>query len=187
MGFYDNQKGVLEYEQAAKGHDGHALIQRLLQYLTPGCKLLELGMGLGKDLFLLRQHYTVVGSDQSEAFLSYFRQKHPEINVVQLDAESISIEESFHGIYSNKVLQHLTKEQLKNSLNRQAEILSPNGIALHSLWYGEHEEMHKDLLAVHYTEEIFKELTPKSLQIIESQRYTEIEKDDSIYFVLKKL
>ena len=103
-----------------------------------------------------------------------------------LDAVSMDIDRTFDGIYSNKVLIHLTEQELEASLHRQAEVLNSQGIVLHSLWYGDKpEEEFGGLRFVYYTETSFAKLVGSEYRILECVRYTEMERDDSIYFVLQ--
>ena len=69
MAYFDDKKNVLDYIKMSEGYDGRDLVQVLRRYLPEGSSLLELGMGPGKDLDLLRPHYRVTGSDNSQVFL----------------------------------------------------------------------------------------------------------------------
>ena len=73
MEFYKTDKGVADYIKMADGYDGKELIAELRPQLNPGAAVLELGMGPGKDLDLLAEHYTVTGSDFSDIFLDRYR------------------------------------------------------------------------------------------------------------------
>ena len=54
----------------AEGYNGKALIDILKKFLPKGSTILELSMGPGKDLNLLKKYYTVTGSDISKIFLN---------------------------------------------------------------------------------------------------------------------
>lgn len=189
MGLFDTEEGVLEYERIADGYDGRELVERLRQHLPSGATVLELGMGPGKDLDLLLAHYAAVGSDDSQVFLDRYRARKgdlcPELH--KLDAVVLNIDRSFDGIYSNKVLHHLTRSDLQRSFSRQAALLNPGGIALHSLWYGDKEEEHSGLRFVYYTEATLKPMLPASLDVLELERYAEMEDGDSMVLVLQKV
>jgi trans-aconitate methyltransferase len=186
VGYYDSDENVKEYIEMAKGYDGHALVDVLKKYLKSGSTVLELGMGPGKDLELLSEHYQVTGSDSSTVFLDRYRQETPDADLVQLDAVTMEIERQFAGIFSNKVLHHLSRPELKESLQRQACILNDPGILLHSFWYGRGEEEFSGLRFVYYTKDSLKEAIGDEYEIIEFERYTEIEANDSFYIVLRK-
>ena len=186
MGYYDTKKGVDEYIEAAEGYDGRALVEVLKKHLGRNAAVLELGMGPGKDLAILGESFSVTGSDSSKAFLEKVREKNTGADLVLLDAVTIDIDRQFDGIYSNKVLCHLTQEELAISLRRQAEVLEGGGVLLHSLWYGDKEEVLSGLRFVYYTEESFARAVGSEYEVVEIERYTEMEENDSIYFVLKR-
>jgi len=186
MAYYDDPKNVEQYIQMAEGYDGKLLIAVLRQHLPNGETVLELGMGAGKDLLLLAEHYTVTGSDHSRAFLDRFRKLHPDINVLELNAVTLQTERQFDAIYSNKVLYHLTADQLRESLQRQAQILKPGGIALHSFWHGDGSEDMHGLHFAYYTEASLRQYIGDEYSILTMQRYTEMHEDDSLYVILKK-
>lgn len=186
MGFFDSEKGVEEYIKMAEGYDGAELIKILQTYLPEKSTVLELGMGPGKDLDILSKTFTVTGSDNSQVFLDKYKKENPEADLLKLDAVTLSTNRMFDCIYSNKVLHHLTREDLKKSIQRQSEIVNPNGIAFHSFWKGDKDENYDGLLFTKYQVEGLKEIIGNSFDILAMNVYTEMEKDDSIYVVLRK-
>ncbi len=186
MDYYDNEENVEQYIRMATGYDGEMLIDALRKYLPDGSKLLELGSGPGKDLLLLSEHYQATGSDSSAIFVERLRKLNPGIKVRQLDAIMMNTDERYDGIYSNKVLIHLSRDELPGSFERQARVLKTGGIALHSFWYGDGEVEHQGLRFVYYREDSLRALIGRGYEILECNRYTEIEPDDSMYMVLRK-
>ena len=132
MNYYDDKKNVEEYIRMAEGYNGHAFVEILKGMLPTGTSILELGMGPGKDLLLLSDHFQVTGSDSSPVFLERFRKSHPDADLLQLDAVTLETERTFDCIYSNKVLIHLTRDELDKCFRRQAEILKSGGILFHT-------------------------------------------------------
>ncbi len=55
MKYFKNKKNVDEYIKMADGYDGRDIIEKLKKYLPVGSTILELGMGPGKDLDILKQ------------------------------------------------------------------------------------------------------------------------------------
>jgi hypothetical protein len=80
----------------------------------------------------------------------------------------------------------LTKWDLKKSIKRQKEILNPNGIAFHSFWKGNKTEYKRGLRFVYYEIEQLKKIIGNHFDIVEIKKFTEMEKNDSIYVILKK-
>jgi len=187
MGYYDDPKNVEQYVQMADGYDGQSLIKILQEHLPQGASVLELGMGPGTDLILLSEHYQATGSDHSLAFVERFKKLHPNLDAVQLDAAAMNTDKTFDAIYSNKVLHLLSTEQLKTSFQQQARVLNSGGIALHSFWYGDHEEEYHEMRSVYYTEASLRASIGSEYEIKDIQRYDEMDKDDSLSLVLKRL
>jgi cyclopropane fatty-acyl-phospholipid synthase-like methyltransferase len=183
VGYYDTEENAREYMHIAEGFDGRELIERLRELLDPGSTVLELGMGPGKDLRMLAETYKVTGSDLSDAFLSLFRQENPEADLLKLDAVAINTDRRFDCIYSNKVLHHLTRAELQSSMARQAEILAPGGLILHTFWKGNGVEEMGGLRFVYYTEDDIRSLVERNYQVVILESYTEMEHDDSILLI----
>jgi len=176
MGFFDTENGVEQYIKMAKGYDGAELIKNLQKYLPKSSTVLELGIGPGKDMDILKKLYTVTGSDNSQIFLDKYKKKHQDADLLLLDAVTIKTDRKFDCIYSNKVLHHLTKEDLAKSFQRQKEILNPNGIAFHSFWKGNKVEKMEGLLFTYYEIEDLKKITESNFEILALETYTEIKK-----------
>ncbi|MBN2715232.1 MAG: methyltransferase domain-containing protein [Deltaproteobacteria bacterium] len=186
MAFFDNPDNVKKYVDMSEGFDGKKLISELKDYLWKDATLLELGMGPGKDLIMLSEFCKVTGSDSSNVFVENFREKYPKIPAVFLDAVSIEIDMTFDCIYSNKVLHHLSREELSRSFCRQHSVLNNDGILMHSFWYGDKEEFIEDLRFVYYEEKSILKMVEDKFDVLKSAKYTEFEKDDSFLVILKK-
>jgi trans-aconitate methyltransferase len=127
----------------------------------------------------------VTGSDNSQVFLDKYNEKYLDVNLLLLDAVTMKTDRKFDCIYSNKVLHHLNKENLKKSLQRQKDILNPNGIVFHSFWKGNKVEEMEGLLFTYYEMNGLKKMVKSNFDVLAMEIYTEIEKDDSIYVVLR--
>jgi len=185
MSYFDTIENVKEYIEIADGFDGSDLIEILKNHLAEGSTVLELGMGPGKDLDILKKTFVVTGSDKSKVFIELYKENNPDADLLILDAITIDTERKFNCIYSNKVLMHLEKDDLINSLQRQKQILVDNGLLFHSFWYGNKREEHHGLLFNYYTESDLKEIINNEFEIIEMKIYTEMDENDSIYVLLK--
>lgn len=182
---YDTPGGVEEYTAMAKGYDGRTHVERLRQLLAPGSSVLELGMGPGVDLEMLAQTFTVVGSDRSQAFLDRYAHLKPETELLLLDAVTIETGRRFDAIYSNKVLHHLTAEELHRSFLRQTEIIRPGGLLVHGIWAGTTTERYGGLHDQRYTPETLKTVVPDTLDLVECAFYQEMTSDDSLRVILR--
>ncbi len=187
MGFYDSEKGIEDYIKLAEGFDGAELIEWLRGYLSENSSVLELGMGPGKDLDILLKTYRATGSDFSQLFVDRYLKQHPDADVLLLDAVTMNTSRRFDAIYSNKVLQHLSLDDCRQSLAAQHGVLKEGGIVHHALWYGSDYEEFEGMGFQQYTRESFTALLDDRFKILETKIFTEMEKDDSIVFVLKSL
>jgi trans-aconitate methyltransferase len=186
MSYFDDKKNVQDYIKMAEGYDGAELITVLKEFLPPGSSVLELGMGPGVDLDILKQDFIVTGTDYSQVFVDLYKEKYPDADVLQLDALTIALDRSFDCIYSNKVLHHLQRNELEKSFARQKEILESGGFLFHSFWAGEGEEEMHGLLFTYYDEAELTTLLQNDFEILRMARYEEMEKNDSIYVLARK-
>ena len=188
MDYFMNRENVDKYKEMLSGYDGTWVINKLAEYIPNGAKILELGMGAGLDLDLLSPKYNVLGSDNSPIFVEDYNAKETGTKAIVLDAINVNINESFDCIFSNKVLQHLTKQQFIQSLNSQKSHLTSNGIIFLTLWHGEHQEelmFNGQLRFTYYTEKDIKDIVKAGFEILTLERYTESDDMDSLLVVLK--
>jgi trans-aconitate methyltransferase len=114
--YYDNIQNARDYIEMASDYDGRELVDLLRTFLPDEARVLELGLGPGKDLEYMARFFRVLGTDKSQAFLDLFAEDNPEIPTQLLDARTMEINQRFDCIYSNKVLQHLSIQELQTSL-----------------------------------------------------------------------
>jgi cyclopropane fatty-acyl-phospholipid synthase-like methyltransferase len=181
--YYHTKESVEEYIEMAHGHDGGKIISRLKEHLPAGSQLIEIGSGPGTDWNLLKEHYSVIGSDQSKEFLKHLRTKFPEGKFLELDAASLNTPLLFDGIYSNKVLHHLEDKALTASVKRQYEILHPGGIVCHTFWHGQDSEIYNDLFVNYHTDKGIGMLFGEYFDHRLFHYYKEFEKGDSFLYI----
>jgi cyclopropane fatty-acyl-phospholipid synthase-like methyltransferase len=185
-GYYKTIASVKEYITLAKDVDGAQLIEKLKQYLPKNSSLLEIGSGPGLDWKLLNKYFEVIGSDNSKEFLNHLKASNPNGLFLSLDAGSLDTDKRFNGIYSNKVLHHLTNEELTKSIERQHSILNSDGIICHSFWRGEGSEIFKGLFVNYHEKQNLKTLFKAHFEILYLDFYNEFDEDDSILLIGKK-
>jgi cyclopropane fatty-acyl-phospholipid synthase-like methyltransferase len=183
--YYEDPANVEGYSKFNPEHDGGLLVDALRPHLPEGATVLELGMGPGKDFELLSQRYEVTGSDFSTAFLQRCRVKHPQADLLLLDALTLDTDRQFDAIFSNKVLIHMDEEQLAQSFARQHALLNPGGIILHSFWYGDTEGQFGALTLRRRNEEHLERLLEEHFDILVMERHAKMSEGDSIYFVAR--
>ena len=186
LDYYDNKNNVDNYIAMSGGYDGRELINILKIHLSQKSKVLELGMGPGKDFEILNEDFIATGSDNSKSFLDRYKKLNPNSDVLLLDAVTLEIDRLFDCIYSNKVLHLLTKDDLDKSLKRQHEILLENGLVFHTFWKGDEDQTYKKMFMVYYDIDRLKLLFESYFKIIEIKHYAEFEDEDSIYVIARK-
>ncbi len=185
--YYKTKESVQEYIQAAKGFDGKELIEKLAKFLPKDTTVLELGSGPGSDWAILDKSYQVTGSDNSSEFLRLLRSKNPNHEFLELDATTIVTDKRFDGIYSNKVLHHLTDVELQRSIQRQHEILSSGGVICHSFWKGEGSEVFNGLFVNYHEEEEIRAFFGRQFEVLLVENYEEFEPGDSVLLIGKRI
>ena len=184
--YYKVKQSVDEYIKMAEGHSGKDLIDKFRTFLSKGASILELGTGPGTDWKILSKDFEVTGSDFSSEFLNRLKAKEPTAEFLELDASKLSTDRKFDAIYSNKVLHHLSDEELKQSIRRQAAILNTDGIICHSFWLGEGSETFKGMYVNYHTAEELTKLFEYEFEIVLLEDYAEFEEGDSIILIGRK-
>jgi len=186
MGFYDEEESVNQYIEMVRDYDNRFIINFAEKFIPSGSRLLEIGIGPGKDMDSLQKKYDVTGSDYSPVFLDKYRKKNPQSDLLLLNAETLETNLTFDALFSNKVLHHLSPDQLVKSFKAQNRILNPGGVLFHTFWYGQGVEEIMGLFFHYYSEENLKRMIGDQYEILNISRYQEEEEDDSIVLVLKK-
>lgn len=132
------------------------------------------------------ESYQVTGSDFSPIFLDLLRGKFPNVELIELNAITLDTNKVFDGIFTNKVLHHLTDEELKTSIINQNRILDNHGVICHSFWKGNDTENTQGLLFNRHTNEEIVEFFSEFFEIILLEIYTEMKEDDSILLIARK-
>ncbi len=187
MDYFSKRENVDLYSSMMDGYDNGFIMNSVEKVLQKNATLLELGMGTGVDLISLSENYQVVGSDNSPLFVSDFKLK-SKLDVCVLDAVSVDIDKKFDCIFSNKVLQHLSKEDFVTSLKNQIKHLNENGILFFTLWHGKYREefeMDGQLRFVYYDKATIENLLPTEVKIEDVIYYKEFEENDSMIVILR--
>lgn len=183
--YYLTQESVNEYIDLAKGVDSSSLIEILKTYLPEQSSVLELGSGPGTDFRILKEHYSVTGSDFSPAFLNRLKKENPSDTFLQLDATTLETDLQFDAIYSNKVLQHLTDFELEKSIKHQKSVLRPKGWVGHSFWKGEGSEQFKGMMVNYQNKQSLTAFFEPMFEILHLEEYTEFENNDSLLLIAR--
>lgn len=184
--YYKTKESVEEYIRLAKDVSGKQLIEELKRVLPPNSVLLEIGSGPGTDWKILNELYNVIGSDNSTEFLNYLMNENSSGEFLELDAITLETDKYFNGIYSNKVMHHLSDSEFVDSIKRQYDVLKSDGIICHSFWKGDGSENFKGLFVNYHTEVGLKRFFSHYFEILSIKNYKEFEDDDSLLLIAKK-
>lgn len=185
--YYLQKETVKEYIKMAEGVDSQALIVEFTKHLPEHARVLELGTGPGTDYLLLKEKFEVTSSDFSSEFLNHLKHSFPDDNFLQLDASTLETDLVFDGIYSNKVLQHLSNDELKSSVLQQTKKLTRGGIICHSFWKGEGDEIFKGMFVNYQNQSSLESLFSPYFKILKLEEYKEFDANDSIFLIAEKL
>ena len=183
--YYKTKESVDEYINLAKDVNSAGIIEMLKMHLPKNSTLLELGTGPGTDYKLLHSFYEVTGSDNSNEFLNRLQANIPSGSFIELDAETLNTERKFDGIYANKVLHHLSDEELAASVKRQHAILNKDGIVCHTFWKGEGNESFKGMFVNYHLENEIEQFFTPQFETLVLESYKEFEAGDSVVFIGK--
>lgn len=184
--YYHTKESVDEYIELAKDVNGEGLIEKLKQELAANSLLLEIGSGPGSDWKILSNTFKVIGSDNSLVFLDHLATQYPHGRFIELDAVTLNTRLRFNGIYSNKVLHHLSDAELLASTKRQYDVLMDDGIICHSFWKGEGSEEFKGLFVNYHTEESLRAVFTEFFEMKSIDSYEEFEESDSLLLIGRK-
>ena len=183
---YNDISFVKKYLEETANRDGLLLVNILRTYLPVGMSVLEIGMGPSQDLDLLKIDYVATGSDNSDPFLDLYFRKHPNADIIKLDARTLETERRFCCVYSNKVLSHLNSEELNLSLYNQKYVLEGPKYAMHSFWLGDNDvDQTNGVLTYKWEKSRLLDMLNKKFTVIEEIIYDEIDTEDSIFVILQ--
>ena len=132
--YYKTKESVKEYIELAKEVNSSEIILKMKLFLPQGSSVLELGSGPGTDWEILSQDFNVTGSDFSDEFLQHLTSRYSNGNFLNLDAVSLETDQKFDAIYANKVLHHLSDQELISSISNQVKVLNENGLVCFTFW-----------------------------------------------------
>ena len=105
-------------------------------FLTPICRILDLGCGSGRDSkYFTEKGYDVVALDPSPAMCAQTRAL-VHIPVYEMRAEEMQFSNEFDAVWACASLLHVPRDKQKNVLHRIATALKDEGILYASWKYG---------------------------------------------------
>lgn len=131
------EKNATKFVESTINADVSELYRPFEELLTPGCRILDLGCGSGRDSkYFAGKGYDVVALDPSSAMCTQTK-TFAHVPVYAMKAEEIQFTNVFDGIWACASLLHVPRNEQENTLKKIAVALKDNGILYASWKYGD--------------------------------------------------
>lgn len=152
------EKNAEEFVNSTINADVTGLYKHFEKYILPGCRILDLGCGSGRDSkYFAEKGYDVAAADPSSVMCEQTR-KIANVPTILLKAEEIAFEEEFDAIWACASLLHVHKAVMIETIYRLARALKNDGIMYASWKYGNGERFDNGRFFSYYKEESIKSL-----------------------------
>jgi len=133
--------------------------------------LLEIGCGTGFVLQAIQHQYpdaVLIGSDYFAEGLVFAQQRLPNVQMMQLDAQTMSDEKKYDVIGAFDVLEHIPDDQL--ALQNCARALTPNGMLFISvpqhMWLWSHVDTYSEHQRRYTEDELCEKVRLAGLHVV---------------------
>ena len=135
------------------------------KYLIPGCRILDLGCGSGRDSrYFAEKGYDVVAIDPSVAMCEKTKDI-VNIPVYKMKAEDISFNSEFDAVWACASLLHVSRLNMKQTLCRVSNALKRGGVLYASWKYGDNERYENGRYFSDYIETDMKALIDDIIEL----------------------
>lgn len=155
---------IAEQWHATANDRGHEYVARVLAYvdrvlegLPPGAKVLDLGCGTGQPIasYIARRGYRVIGVDQSREMLRFARQVIPEAEFIQADMVSVEFNQSFDAAIAWDSMFHVQRNHHAAIYRNVASCLETGARVLFSVGGSDSETDDPEKPGEGFTSEMF--------------------------------
>lgn len=155
---YDNDTSQLELKEQWKIFESR---------IRPGGKILDIGCGSGRDITHFQTRgFSVEGLEPSTAMAEMAR-KRTNARIYIQPAEQLCANNQYDGIWACASLLHISKKNIKETIQRIAQALNKNGHAYISVKSGSGELRKEDgRLFSNYSSEELKEIISTIPEIV---------------------
>ncbi len=139
LSYYNqNADAFIEGTQKADMSKQYRLFSK---YLSPACKLLDLGCGSGRDsAYFSSLGFEVTAVDGSEELCKRVKENYG-IKALCIKFEDLSFVSEFDAIWACASLLHVKKADMPNVLGKVSAALKPGGVLYASFKYGSDERV----------------------------------------------
>jgi ubiquinone/menaquinone biosynthesis C-methylase UbiE len=133
--YYDDIYSSLGKDYAAEADKLHEFIQKYKR--SDGNRLLDVACGTGTHAGLLREHYSVEGTDFNANMLKVARQKHPQLRFTRADMRDLDLGRQFDVVTClfSAIGYMKTKTELQKAIQSMSLHLLPGGVLLVEPWF----------------------------------------------------
>lgn len=132
------------YSEVTRNADMSDIYKHFEKNLMPGCRILDLGCGSGRDSkYFMDKGYKVVSLDASEAMC----RKTQELTgkaAVHMRIEDMNYENEFDAVWACASLLHVPKRDMHKILEKVMKALKVDGVLYASWKYGRSEQTRED-------------------------------------------
>lgn len=119
-------------------------------------RVIDIGCGGGRDAkALIKMGYDYIGTDISDTFLDFCRDRLPNHKFLKQDVYELKFPKKFDGFWACAVLLHVPKSRIDEALQRIKSVLKPGATGFVSLKDGLDEYVRKDQIAGKELERFF--------------------------------
>ncbi|MBQ9642639.1 MAG: class I SAM-dependent methyltransferase [Lachnospiraceae bacterium] len=169
-GYYDEHAQA--FIESTLNADVSGLYARFEEKLRPGCSILDLGCGSGRDsLYYAKCGYRVSALDPSPAMCAHTRSL-VDIPVYEMQAEDMTFQEAFDAVWACASLLHVPRGSQALVLKKIAAALKEGGICYCSWKYGDKDREKDGRRFTDLTEASFRALLQQVPELREEAVWT---------------
>lgn len=162
LSFYNEKAN--SYAAGTYPLDMSHILTPFLERLPKGGKVLEVGVGSGRDAkFMIERGYQVTGIEGSSALAEIARHNLGiPIHEIRFFEEHSFLGE-FDGLWSNATFHHVLPEGLSILIRHWAKALKKDGVIYTSFIYGDGVDVFEGRIFTKFTEDSFKKFASENL------------------------
>ena len=170
IAYYENNAS--DFIESTIDADVSVLYAEFEKIVLPGCRILDLGCGSGRDSKYFAEHgFDVVAIDPSRAMCEQTRSI-VKIPVFQMKAEEMRFSDEFDAVWACASLLHISRDRQIDTLYLISNALKSGGICYVSWKYGNGDRFEGGRQFADFTEESFRNLIKKVSSFQEMKVWT---------------
>ena len=153
LNYYNSNAAV--FSETTKNVDFSEVQQIFTKHLSPDASILDFGCGSGRDTKYFMEHgYRVDATDGSDE-LCKLASTYTGVSVKYMLFQELDEQKEYDGIWACSSILHLSKDELKNVMQRMLCALKDDGVIYTSFKYGTFEGERNGRYFTDFTEKTF--------------------------------